>query len=394
MSKVFEIVQALSGQGNCVTIPGPYLDLFAGDRQQHLLAAILNQLVFWSGKSSLDDGWFYKEHAALAKEIRAKDGDVVRKAMFKITEQYLAGVIEEELRQVNGTPKKHYRVDQDALVAKIFPQQGNYINPLKYMETAQEPNGYGLRAESKQVIETNGNGSQAECIRPKSRMETAQEPNGYGLRAESKQVIETNGNGSQAECIRPKSRMETAQEPNPGNGSQAESILYTDLKNRSLHTDHKNHAGEISPVDNFADSSPKTLLPEMALPDATEDSNLATDDDFDLAMWFWSTIIEMYERAAEFDGSLAKPREPNFVAWANEVRMLRQEHGCNYDQIRTMIERIQRDQFWCSKVQSMKTLRSKWPELALKLCPVNLAVGGNLGFSGKVDTNIPKGFRG
>lgn len=100
-NQVFDIVQAMSGQGNCITIPGPYLDFFAGDRQQHLLAAILNQLVFWSGKSSLDDGWFYKEHAALAKEIRAKDGDVVRKAMFKITEGYLSGVIEEELRQVS-----------------------------------------------------------------------------------------------------------------------------------------------------------------------------------------------------------------------------------------------------------------------------------------------------
>ncbi|WP_373171375.1 hypothetical protein [Klebsiella sp. Q11] len=350
-NQVFDIVQAMSGQGNCITIPGPYLDFFAGDRQQHLLAAILNQLVFWSGKSSLDDGWFYKEHAALAKEIRAKDGDVVRKAMFKITEGYLPGVIEEELRQVNGTPKKHYRVDQDALISKIFPQVGISSKSLKVMETALEPNGNGSRAESKQVIESNGNGSQAECISPKSR-------------------------------------METAQEPNPGNGSQAESYLYTDLKNRSLHTDHKNHAGEISPVDNFPESGR-----ENNLPDATEDSILSTEEDFDLAMWFWSTIIEMYERAAEFDGSLAKPREPNFVAWANEVRELRQEHGCSHDQIRIMIERIQRDQFWCSRVQSLKTLRSKWPELALKLCPANLATGGSFGVS-KPDTNIPKGFRG
>ena len=355
-NQVFDIVQAMSGQGNCITIPGPYLDFFAGDRQQHLLAAILNQLVFWSGKSSLDDGWFYKEHAALAKEIRAKDGDVVRKAMFKITDQYLSGVIEEELRQVNGTPKKHYRVDQEALISKIFPQDGNSSKPLKEVDSALKPNGNGSRAESKQVIESNGNGSQAECISPKSR-------------------------------------METAQEPNPGNGSQAESILYTDLKNRSLHTDHKNHAGEISPVDNFSESTQKTAIPEVNIPDATEDSNLATDDDFDLAMWFWSTIIEMYERAAEFDGTLAKPREPNFVAWANEVRELRQEHGCSHDQMRIMIERIQRDQFWCSRVQSLKTLRSKWPELALKLCPANLANSGSFGVS-KPDTNIPKGFRG
>ncbi|HBK4610342.1 MULTISPECIES: hypothetical protein [Klebsiella] len=356
-NQVFEIVQAMSGQGNCITIPGPYLDFFAGDRQQYLLAAILNQLVFWSGKSSLENSWFYKEHAALAKEIRAKDGDVVRKAMFKITEQYLAGVIEEELRQVSGTPKKHYRVDQEALIAKIFPQGGNSNNPLKNMDTAQEPNGNGLRAESKQVIESDGNGSQAECIRPKSR-------------------------------------METAQEPNPGNGSQAESYLYTDLKNRSLHTDHKNHAGEILPVDNFAESGREPVIPEANIPDATEDSNLATDNDFDLAMWFWSTIIEMYERAAEFDGCLAKPKEPNFVRWAQAVRQLRQEHGCSHDQIRTMIERIQRDQWWCGKVQDMPTLHRKWPELVLKLCPVNLATGGNLGFSGKVQADIPKGFRG
>ncbi|WP_154905681.1 hypothetical protein [Klebsiella michiganensis] len=351
-NQVFDIVQAMSGQGNCVTIPGPYLDFFAGDRQQHLLGAILNQLVFWSGKSSLDDGWFYKEHAALAKEIRAKDGDVVRKAMFKITEQYLSGVIEEEIRQVGGTPKKHYRVDQEALIAKIFPQQENYIKPLKDMETALKPNGNGSRAESEQVVESNGNGSQAEC----------------------KRLL---------------SRMETAQEPNPGNGSQAESILYTDLKNRSLHTDHKNHAGEISPVDNSSESGR-----EINLPDATEDSILSTEEDFDIAMWFWSTIIEMYERAAEFDGCLAKPREPNFVRWANEVRLLRQEHGCSHDQIRTMIERIQRDQFWCPKVQDMPTLHRKWPELVLKLCPVNLSTNGSFGVSSKLDTNIPKGFRG
>jgi hypothetical protein len=71
-NQVFEIVQAMSGQGNCITIPGPYLDFFAGDRQQHLLAAILNQLVFWSGKSSLDDGWFTKSTQRLRKRFAPK----------------------------------------------------------------------------------------------------------------------------------------------------------------------------------------------------------------------------------------------------------------------------------------------------------------------------------
>ena len=130
------------------------------------------------------------------------------------------------------------------------------------------------------------------------------------------------------------------------------------------------------------------------LPEPTEDSILSTEEDFDLAMWFWSTIVEMYERAAEFDGCLAKPREPNFVSWANEIRLLRQEHGCSHDHIRTMIERIQRHQWWCEKVQNMATLRRKWPELVLSLCPANLSTGGSFGVSSKLDTDIPKGFRG
>ncbi|VTM86737.1 Uncharacterised protein [Raoultella ornithinolytica] len=60
----------------------------------------------------------------MRKKFALKMGDVVRKAMFKITEQYLPGVIEEEIRQVGGTPKKHYRVDQEALIAKNIPATG------------------------------------------------------------------------------------------------------------------------------------------------------------------------------------------------------------------------------------------------------------------------------
>ena len=169
VSRIFEIVQSMSGQGNSITIPCPYLDFFAGDRQQHLLAAILNQLVFWSGKSHLENGWFYKEHAVIAAEVRASSEDVIRKAMSKIISQYLPGVIEEKKRKVNGTPKMHYRINEEALIALIFP-------PV--LDSALKPNGNGSQAETKRLL----------------------------------------------------SRMETAHKPNPGNGSQAESILYTDLK--------------------------------------------------------------------------------------------------------------------------------------------------------------------
>ena len=342
MSKVFEIVQAMSGQGNSITIPGPYLDFFAGDRQSHLLGAILNQLVFWSsGKSSLDDGWFYKDHITLAKEVRAKDSDVVRKAMYKITTQYLAGIIEEDTRHVNGTPKKHYRIDQEALIAKIFPE---------IMDSAQEPN-------RSKVLKT---------------METAKEPN---------------GNGSRAECKRPKSRIqETAQEPN-ANGLRAESILYTDLKNTDLKTDLKKQPGEISPVDNFSQKYPEAVIFN------TEKNLWGSAEDLEFSEWFYARVVEVHERAAEFDGTISRPPEPNWNFWANEIRLLREQQGCTHEHMYTMVERIQ-NSWWVKEIKTADRLRSKWPELAVKLCPANLTTGSNLGFSGKVQADIPKGFRG
>lgn len=167
MSRIFEIVQAMSGQGNCITIPAPYLDFVFGDPQAHLLGAILNQLVFWSGKpSSQENGWFYKTHEELAAEIRGVKPDQVRKAVDKLISKYLPGIIEEAKRQVNGTVKKHYRVDGDALIIKIFPPKA-----ASAMGSAILPNGNGDIAEpERQISQTGtaelpaGNGDIAEPI--------------------------------------------------------------------------------------------------------------------------------------------------------------------------------------------------------------------------------------
>lgn len=371
VSRIFEIVQAMSGQGNTITIPCPYLDFFAGDRQQHLLAAILNQLVFWSsGKSSLQEGWFYKEHAVLAKEVRASSEDVIRKAMSKIIDQYLPGVIEEEKRKVNGTPKMHYRINEEALIARIFPQP------------TTEP-----------VAQISRNGSQAESAQI---LDSALKPNGNGVSAESTEpaqtvvsAFKTNGNGSQAEYKRPISRMETAHEPNHGNGSQAESILYTDLKNRSLHTDHKNRPGEISPVDNFLSRHPEAVIYDA------EKSLWGNAEDLAFAEWFFARRVELHERAAEFDGTESRPSEPNWMMWANEVRLLRDGQGCQHDHMRTMVERILGNQFWCRKVDTVTYLRDKWPRLVMELSPANLSSQSDpFGSSFKCDDVIPRGFVG
>lgn len=153
MSQIFSVIQALSGQKNCIVIPRPYLEYFSGDQQSHALSAVLNQLVFWSGKSTQENGFFYKSHCELGEEIGGMSEDQVRRIVDKLTKRYLPGVIEVMTRKVNGTPVKHYRINGDALIAEIFP-------PV--LETAEV---------------RNGNGESAESNPQKCGMETAESPN-------------------------------------------------------------------------------------------------------------------------------------------------------------------------------------------------------------------------
>lgn len=56
MSRIFDIVQSMSGQKNVIVLPRPYLLFFKDDQQAHALAAVLNNLVFWSAFGQKMDG--------------------------------------------------------------------------------------------------------------------------------------------------------------------------------------------------------------------------------------------------------------------------------------------------------------------------------------------------
>lgn len=161
MNRIFDVVQSLAGQKNVIVIPVPYLDFFKSDQQSHMLAAILNQLVYWSGiPSSLDDGWFYKDYEELASEIRGVTADQVRKAAKKIIQNYLPGVIESTTRKVNGVPKKHWRLNGSALIARIFPQA---LVPTQLSNgNGQEAKSEGQRGELDSAVLPDGNGQEAE----------------------------------------------------------------------------------------------------------------------------------------------------------------------------------------------------------------------------------------
>ncbi|MCL3951164.1 helix-turn-helix domain-containing protein, partial [Escherichia coli] len=52
-----------------------------------------------------------------------------------------------------------------------------------------------------------------------------------------------------------------------------------------------------------------------------------TQDDLTCAQWLWKKIIALYEQAAECDGEVIRPKEPNWTAWANEIRLMCVQDG-------------------------------------------------------------------
>ncbi|EPN9025631.1 hypothetical protein ACT4L4_005460, partial [Escherichia coli] len=115
-------------------------------------------------------------------------------------------------------------------------------------------------------------------------------------------------------------------------------------------------------------------------------------EDLACAQWIWGRIVNLYEQAASDDGEIMRPKEPNWTAWANDVRTMRMLDGRSHRQICEMFGRVQRDQFWVKNIMSPSKLREKWDELVIRLgrSPVQRCVN----HISEPDTEIPPGFRG
>ncbi|EEA0258131.1 hypothetical protein K3O01_003781 [Salmonella enterica] len=123
-----------------------------------------------------------------------------------------------------------------------------------------------------------------------------------------------------------------------------------------------------------------------------------SQEDLTCAEWIWGRIIRLYEQAAESDGELVRPKEPNWVSWANDVRLMCTQDNRNHRQICELYGRVNRDPFWCKNILSPSKLREKWDELSLKLSASasKHEVREDPMFKSKYecDTRIPEGFRG
>lgn len=93
------IIGLFSGQERIVTTPKIYISL-TGSLS---LAVVLNQCVFWSNKSSLKHGWFYKDYVEWFEETHIPER-TLRRRFDKLEE---AGLIITKVKKVNGINTKH-----------------------------------------------------------------------------------------------------------------------------------------------------------------------------------------------------------------------------------------------------------------------------------------------
>lgn len=281
------------------------------------------------------DGWFYKTQA----EITAETGLTRYEQEGARKKLIAAGVLEEERR---GVPAKlFFRINEQALEARL----------LQIAENQQS----SMRKTSRQ-----------ECEKPADKNAENQQPS-----------------------------LQETSKPVSGNPAFIHTGDYTENT-----TENKNPSCPVAAqpdVQGSAQSDFKSRHPEAVVYSAAK-RQWGSQEDLTCARWIWSRVRKLYESAAESDGDVALPKEPNWTAWANEVRLMCSQESRTHRQICELFGRANRDPFWCRNVLSPSKLREKWDELSIKLSnaggqlredPLFRASHADIDYS-----QIPEGFNG
>lgn len=106
-----ELIARMSGQENYLTINKLYVE-YMGSLDGGIF---LQQLIFWSDKSSREDGFFYKTYKEWQEEVCLSEYNV-RKHTKKLAEK---GFLKTALKKANGSPTLHYKFDMNRFLKEL-----------------------------------------------------------------------------------------------------------------------------------------------------------------------------------------------------------------------------------------------------------------------------------
>lgn len=79
-------------------------------------------------------------------------------------------------------------------------------------------------------------------------------------------------------------------------------------------------------------------------------------DDDKCARWLYGALL----------GTVPNAKQPNFTAWANEVRLMRERDGRTHKEICELFKWAHSDSFWRQNILSPTKLRDHWDRLTIK----------------------------
>jgi hypothetical protein len=129
---ISSIITQFSGQNNVIPIPVIYLKI----TEDYPSAVLLNQMVYWSDRTSRKDGYFYKSYNDWFQELHLTEYQV-RRATNKLK---TFGFVDTALKKANGAPTLHYKVDTKEISEWILKKlkNGNLTNLRMDTEETQE----------------------------------------------------------------------------------------------------------------------------------------------------------------------------------------------------------------------------------------------------------------
>lgn len=151
------LIQTFSGQDRTITIPVIYIEML-GDLNT---AALLNQIIFWSDKTSRKDGFFYKTYKDWEEELTLSEYQV-RNSVKKLKEKNL---VETKLKRANGSPTLHYRLDYKVLQDSILKELKNRNTSISSNEAEETKESLTVDYHKTTSVDNNNNNSPAKAER-------------------------------------------------------------------------------------------------------------------------------------------------------------------------------------------------------------------------------------
>lgn len=151
-AQAYNLLRQFTGQSNTLTIPRPFITM-TGSIEAALL---LSQIIYWSDRTVMKDGWFAKSYSEWENELTLTQYQVSN-AIKKTLNEF---GVETKLKKFNDIPTLHYRINTPVFlnrVMKFFDNPGDMkkldnalTEPIKPTKTVS-PSGDGDRSKPKET---------------------------------------------------------------------------------------------------------------------------------------------------------------------------------------------------------------------------------------------------